>query len=147
MLSRVLWARFVFAALFLIVSYLTITPNTETVEQGFDIAEWFSAMVFRTPEFGDKIAHFAAYGALGASALWAQLLMFGKKRWTPLLLAAYGAALEGVQAIGGVRSPELLDSAANALGAMAGFGGAFLLCRLLTLKQRRSGEVKRTLDN
>ena len=147
MVLRVLWARLCFVALFFIVSYLTVTPNPQTVEQGFDIAELLSALVFGTPDFGDKIAHFGAYGALGASAFWAQLVMFGKKRWTPLFLAAYGAVLEGVQAIGGVRSPDLLDSLANALGAMAGFCSAVLLSRLFTLKRRRSGEISRTLDN
>ena len=79
----------------------------------------------------DKVAHFMAYGALGASAYWAQLSLF-KTRWAlPALLAAYGAALEGLQGLGGVRSPELADAIANFLGVVVAFGGASIIANFL----------------
>ena len=59
-----------------------------------------SSLLFGDARYTDKLAHFAAYGALGAAAFWAQLILWGKKRWTPLALAAYGALLEGLQGIG-----------------------------------------------
>jgi VanZ like family len=129
--SAVFWARCVFALLFVVVTWLTLTPNPDEAKSGFEMARWIAALLFGDPDRGDKIAHFTAYGTLGASAFFARLSLFGRKRWTPLYLAAYGAMLEGMQGFGGVRSPEAADAIANALGAVAGFGGAFVLIRLL----------------
>lgn len=129
--SPLFWTRSLFAALFLIVTFLTLTPNPEDTQSGFALARWIARLLFGDTALTDKVAHFLAYGALGATAFWARLDLLQKLWATPLALAVYGAALEGVQGIGGVRSPELADAAANALGAVAGFAGALLLAKIV----------------
>lgn len=126
------WSRGLFAMLLLVVTFLTLTPNPEETEGGFALARWVAAIVLGEPGLTDKVAHFMAYGALGAAAFWAQLRLF-KTRWAlPAMLAAYGAALEGLQGLGGVRSPELADAVANFLGVVAAYGGASLIAFFLT---------------
>lgn len=127
--SKLSWARSLFAALFFSVTFLTLTPNPEDTETGFALARWVAVFVLGDSGLTDKVAHFMAYGALGVSAFWAQLELF-RRRWTfPIALAAYGAALEGVQGLGGVRSPELADALANAFGVVTAYGGAMLLAK------------------
>jgi len=123
-------ARVVFALLFALVTWLTVTPNPDDTEAGFKVVRWIASVLFGDPERGDKVAHFAAYGVLGASAVFAKFSLFGKRLWIPLGLAAYGAMLEGVQGLGGVRTPEAVDAIANALGAVAGFGLAYMVTQL-----------------
>ncbi len=130
MSSRLLWMRLLFAALLVFITYLTLTPNPDDTS-GFAAARYVAKLLFGDAQFADKIGHFAAYGALGAAAFWAETFIFGRKRWTPLLLAAYGAILEGVQGLGGVRTPEFADGLANALGALSGFIGAYILAQLV----------------
>ncbi len=125
--SRVFWARGLFIALFAAVTYLTLTPDPDDAEKGFAAARFVAAFLFGDPQLADKVAHFIAYAALGAAAFWAQITVYARKRWAPVLLAAYGVVLEGVQGLGGVRTPELADAIANGLGAFAGFGGAMIL--------------------
>ncbi len=129
--SSLLWARGVFAALFLTVTFLTLTPNPEDAEAGFALARWIAAVILGDQGLTDKVAHFMAYGALGATAFWARINI-SDRQWTlPLALAIYGAVLEGMQGLGGVRSPEWADAAANALGALVGFGAALMLAKYL----------------
>lgn len=127
--SRLLMARGFFAALFLTVTFLTLTPNPEDTETGFAVARWVAVFVLGDAGLTDKVAHFMAYGALGASAFWAQVNLFDKPWAPPLALAAYGAALEGVQGLGGVRSPELADAIANSLGVVTAYAGAMMLAK------------------
>lgn len=126
--SRV-WARGVFALLFIMVTWLTLTANPDDTKAGLEVTRWIASLLFGDPDRGDKVAHFSAYGVLGASAFWSQWKLLGRKRWTPLYLAAYGALLEGVQGFSGIRSPEVADAVANALGAVAGYGGAYFATR------------------
>lgn len=128
--STLLWPRIAFGLLFVVVTYLTLTPNPEDAKSGFAVTRWVAQILFGNPALADKVAHFAAYGALGAAAAWAQLALFSKRRITALALALYGVLLEVLQGIGGVRSPEVADAVANALGAVAGLGGAIMLARL-----------------
>jgi VanZ family protein len=76
----------------------------------------------------DRIAHVLAYAlmaALAVRAVWRP----GRSWWliaaALLGAAAYGAAIEGWQALLGGRSSELGDGIANAIGAA--IGGAFAL--------------------
>ena len=132
--SRLFWLRGLFAALFLLVTYLTLTPNPEETESGFALARWVAVAFLGDATFADKVGHFLGYGALGASAFWAQLSIM-KKRWAmPIALALYGAGLEGLQGLGGVRSPELADALANALGVVTAFVGAFVLAKLVRMR-------------
>jgi len=126
--STLLWPRIAFSLLFVVVTYLTLTPNPEDAKSGFAVTRWVAQILFGN--LADKVAHFAAYGALGAAAAWAQLALLSKRRITALALALYGVLLEVLQGIGGVRSPEVADAVANALGAVAGLGGAIMLARL-----------------
>lgn len=134
--KKLLGARGLFWALFAFVTYLTLTPNPDEAEKGFFAARFIADLFFHNPALADKIAHFGAYGLLGFIAVLAQIKFFGRKRWTPIALAAYGAFLEGLQGLGGVRSPELADAAANSAGALAGFAGAFALATLFAAKRR-----------
>ena len=130
MRKTALLARGLFVALVLIVTWLTLTPSPENAESGFALARWAATLLFGDAGLTDKVAHFMAYGALGACAFWARLTLAGRLWAAPLALAVYGAALEGAQGLGGVRSPELADAIANALGALAGFAGAAALSLL-----------------
>ena len=132
--SLLFWARALFAMLFVLITFLTVTPNPDSVATGFDIARVIAGFLFGDPEYGDKVAHFAGYGALGVSAFWAEVFPGGKRWLTPILLGGYGAMLEGVQGLGGVRTMEMLDAAANGLGAITGFVLALALGLVL---QRR----------
>lgn len=72
---------------------------------------------------GDKLAHFLAYGALAVAL--AHALALGRARLgaglaAVALAAAYGAALEGVQALTPERFPSGLDALVNLIGAAAG---------------------------
>lgn len=129
-------ARAAFIVLLLAVTYLTVTPNPENVEGGMDFARWVSAMLFGDAGYGDKIGHFLAYGALGAAAAFAQIRIGGRAGLTVAALMIYGASLEGVQAIGAVRSPELLDAFANSLGALVSYPAAMALMQFAQTRMR-----------
>ncbi|GJL91877.1 VanZ family protein [Hyphococcus sp.] len=125
------WPRVIFGLLFVLVTFLTLTPNPDDTKAGFAVTRWIAELVFGNPALADKVAHFAAYGVLGASAVWAELALLSKRRITALALGLYGVLLEGLQGLGGVRTPELADAVANGLGAVAGIGGAIVLARML----------------
>lgn len=120
-MSFLLAARAAFALLLVVVTYLTVTPNPEDVEASLDFTRWLAAALFSDEALGDKLGHFLAYGALGASAAVARIRIAGSAAAAIAALVLYGAALEGVQAAGAARDPELLDALANALGALSGY--------------------------
>jgi len=133
-MTNIMFWRGAFALLFLAVTWLTVTPNPEDAEAGMAFTRWLAKLLFGDQALSDKVGHFAAYGALGASAYWARLTLL-KRLWTvPAGLAFYGVLLEGVQALGGVRTPEIADALANASGALAGFAAGLVLARLLNRK-------------
>jgi glycopeptide antibiotics resistance protein len=71
----------------------------------------------------DKVGHFVVYGVL---MFWfAQL--YARRMFYAAGFIALGIALEFVQGSLGYRSFELYDMLANALGVLAGWGGALLL--------------------
>lgn len=117
-------ARALFAALLLLVTYLTVTPNPDDTEMGMALTRWLAALIFGDSALGDKVAHFLAYAMLGASAALAQVKIGGRGLYAVIALMAYGAALEGVQGMMGVRFPEFADALANSLGAGVGFPAA-----------------------
>lgn len=130
-ISSLALARGAFMMLLAVVTWLTLTPNPDDTKAGFAVTRWLAEIFLGNPGLSDKVAHFSAYGALGASAFGARLSPFGAQVWTPVILAAYGASLEILQGLGGVRSPEIADGIANMLGAVAGFGVALFVARLL----------------
>lgn len=129
----ILWARIIFGALIVFVTYQTLIANAEP-GGGLAIARWISEVLLSGFVSHDKVAHFLAYAALGAVAFFAQANVFGKVWLTPLWLAVYGGLLEILQGIGGVRMAEFNDELANALGAAAGVGGAYAVAALLRLR-------------
>ena len=124
------WPRVVFGVLLVIVTWLSLTPNPEDTETGFAITRWIAEFFLRNESLADKVAHFGAYGVLGAAAFWANLPLYSRKWGAAVALALYGVALEGLQGLGGVRSPELADALANATGAVCGVAGAAILTAL-----------------
>ena len=121
-------ARAGFFLLLALVTYLTVTPDTGGAGLILRILQWMAQTLFGDAAFADKLAHFIAYGALGAAAFWARLSPQQRPALAPLALAVYGAALEGVQSMGETRFPELADGVANLAGALIGF----YLARALT---------------
>lgn len=119
--------RAVFALLFIIVTLLTLWPNPDSARTGIVLTRWLASTFLGDPALADKVGHFLGYAALGFAAFFARLTP--RNRWylVPLALAVYGVGLEGLQGLGGIRSPELADAVSNALGAAAGFPGAALV--------------------
>ncbi len=134
-MSPLIWARAVFFILLALVTWLTVTPNPDDTQTGFALMRWVSEILFGNAALNDKVAHFAAYGALGVSAYWAKFQLLGQRVWTVVALAAYGALLEVLQGLGGVRQPEFADAIANMLGALTGFGVSFLMLRVFRKNQ------------
>jgi len=130
------WARVLFLTLLVIVTFLTLTPNPDDTEAGFAFTRILASALLGDAAMADKIAHFLAYGSLGASAFWAQIVLFAKRWGIVVVLPIYGIALEGLQGLGGVRSPELADAVANGLGAVCGFVFAFALGLAMALRAR-----------
>lgn len=115
---RTVW-RGVFALLFALVTFLTLTPDPDDTKQGLAIARFLAGLLFQDERLGDKVAHFLAYASLGVSAMLAGLRLAGRRAAVIALLASYGATLEYLQGLGGVREAELADAIANSLGALA----------------------------
>lgn len=124
--------RLVFIALLAFVTWMTLTPDPDDAAVGFDIARFIAEIVFGDGRLADKVAHFGAYVALGVAA--AVALPGAAQTLVAVAgLSVYGAALEGVQALGGVREPDALDAAANAAGAAF---GAALAVALVVIARR-----------
>ena len=130
MSSPLFWPRALFGLLFVVITFLTLTPNPVETEPGFALTRWIADFLLGDARNADKVGHFLAYASLGLAAFWARLAVFSKRWAVTLVLAAYGVLLEGLQGLGGVRSPEVADAVANVLGALAGFAGALALVRL-----------------
>jgi len=69
----------------------------------------------------DKLAHFAAYGAL---SFWFAVMVRGRARQLGIAIAfaGMGVLLEFLQGMTGYRDFELADMLANAIGAALGWG-------------------------
>lgn len=122
-----LWPRVVFGLLLTLVTFLTLTPNPVETETGFAVTRYLSNLLFGDAKSADKVGHYLAYAVLGLSAYWAQLAFYSKRWAATIGLALYGVALEGLQGLGGVRSPEAADAVANGLGAISGFVAGALI--------------------
>jgi len=129
-------ARVFFAVLFVFVTYMTLTPNPDDTKTEIDIARWIAMMLFGDGSFADKVAHFVAYGSLGAAAALAQIRIAGRASLAIVALALYGALLEGMQGLGGVRTPDLFDGFANAAGAGVGYPAMAVLMSLIAARAR-----------
>ncbi|MEO0399949.1 MAG: VanZ family protein [Pseudomonadota bacterium] len=124
--------RALFCVLFVVVTYLTVTPNPDTAGPGNALTDFLAELLFGSAQNADKIGHFIAYLALGGSAVLARLKVFGARAASLVVIALYGAFLEVVQGWTAVRSPELLDAAANAGGTLASYPLALLFERSVT---------------
>lgn len=119
-------ARLAAAALALAVLVLSLVPDPEDYGVDTDIFSHIAALVFGDPSLGDKVSHFTAYGVLAAATVagfvrsWTRaVIVFG-------LLVLFGAALEVLQGLGGVRMRDGLDLLANVVGILAGMAAGGL---------------------
>ena len=121
--ALILW-RACFALLLFFVTWQTLTPDPSETEQGFALARIIAEFLFHSTALADKVGHFTAYLALGASAAFAHLRLAGRRAPVIAALALYGGFLEFMQGLGGVRSPDLADAFANSLGAIISYPAA-----------------------
>ena len=121
-----LW-RVLFALLLAFVTWQTLTTDPADTEQGFALARLIADFLFHDEALADKVGHFMAYSALGASAAFSHLRLARRRVLMICALAVYGALLEFVQGVGGVRSPEIADAIANSLGAVLSYPAALAL--------------------
>lgn len=123
--------RCVFALLIVLVTFETLTPDPDKTKSGLAIARFIAEVLFQNTQHADKVAHFLAYAALAGSATFARIRIGGRRWATILALAAYGVALEILQGVGGVRSGDLADAAANSSGALFAFLAAPIVERMV----------------
>ena len=91
------------------------------------------------PEGGDKVAHFVAYFVLGLLVVLSLPRAQSGAGWFIALVGAavvYGVLIEVLQRFVG-RDFDLVDMAANALGALAGAAGGKGLSGLVEARMRR----------
>lgn len=74
-------------------------------------------------QFGDKIGHLAAYAAL--MGWWLQI--HRRPERLALIFVLMGLALELLQSLGGARTGDIFDMAANSAGVGLGWFSAWLL--------------------
>ena len=94
-------------ALVLTVIYLSLTPKPPSTDL----------------QFGDKIGHVAAYAAL--MGWWLQI--HRRPERLALIFVLMGLALELLQSLGGARTGDVFDMAANSLGVGLGWLSARLM--------------------
>ena len=94
------------------IVWLSLTPSPPHV----DVAQ------------GDKLGHFAAYGAL---MFWFAALYPARRLVFAIGFIALGIALELAQGMSGYRTFGVLDMAANTAGVLAGWGAARAARKLL----------------
>lgn len=114
-------ARAAFFLLLLFVTWQTLAPDPDESESGIAVARWIASLLFGDDALADKVAHFCAYAALGFLYALGRLSLFARAGNGLAMLVAYGAALEFLQGLGGVRVAESVDAAMNAAGAISGF--------------------------
>ena len=110
-----------------VIAVGSLIPDPEALGAPMSWSQWIASLLFGDPMSGDKVSHFLAYGAL---AFFSTLGFTQGLKRLPLLfigLLFYGGLMEGLEALGGVRSGDALDLIANGLGALSGIGGALLM--------------------
>ena len=97
------WGVAIGMGIVLVIAYGSLMPNPPSLDV----------------DNGDKWQHLAGYALL--AGWWTMVLP--KQRWAVLLVAAaYGVLIECLQGLTSYRSFDVLDMAANALGASLGVG-------------------------
>ncbi len=141
-LSSIKWAcRLAFPALLAFVTYTTIAPDPGDVV-GVTIADWIARFVLGDEAHADKAGHFIAYASLSGAFTLAQYVDLRSSAFGIFVLAAYGAALEGVQRLSPERQTDLLDGVANLVGALA----AYLIAAAVIILARRVFSGRRSLS-
>ena len=134
MTSTNFW-RVLFVIFFIIVTYASLTPDPDTLDQSGGIMKWLASLLLGSEDHGDKIAHFLAYGALGFCIFPGRLALFGRFALTFVALLGYGFLMEWMQSFSVERQTSMLDATANTAGLIAGLGAGYLF---LNLFKRRS---------
>lgn len=127
--------RICFFLVLVFVTYQTLAPASD-IKTTFSIGEWISNRLFGHTEFGDKVGHFLAYGALG------YLFVLG---WKPPLrtlllgvagLTVYGGVLEVFQGLSVSRQMDPYDAIANFFGALLGAAVASVFVRMFFVERK-----------
>ncbi|WP_051882097.1 VanZ family protein [Parvularcula oceani] len=111
------------------IAALSLMANPTDATGGVDPGAILSRLLFGTEAYGDKLSHGFVYGVLGLVGVLAWARSRTGLLVTLLVLLAYGGGIEILQALGGVRSGDPLDLAANAAGLICGGLGAWALLR------------------
>ena len=119
MIAKRFW-RTMFAVLIVIVTYASLTPDTENLDQGGGFVKWLASILLGSDEHSDKIGHFLAYAALGFCVLPGRLALLGQLALTFFALFVYGCLMEGLQGFSVERQMSTLDAVANTTGLIAG---------------------------
>ena len=112
--------RILFVILLVLVGWLSLMPNPETVPGGMNFSRWIAEAVFGDISRADKVSHFIAYGVLAGTAVLGRIRLFGSVLITVLLVFAFSGAIELAQGFAGPRQRDAADLVANALGLLAG---------------------------
>ena len=119
--------RLLFVALSFLITWLTLFQTPDDSTTGFELTRWIAATFLGDAALNDKVGHFLGYASLGFTIFFVNFPILRQRIIAPLFLAAYGASLEGLQGLGGVRSAEVADGVANVAGAISGFAGATIV--------------------
>lgn len=112
-------SRIAFFLLAILVAYLSVGSFPSDAPPGNKITRMIATVLFGDTTHADKVGHFMAYVTLGAAAVFAALVR--RPIWAPpVLLAFFGAGLEGAQYFVDGRHPDLADAAVNGVGAVLG---------------------------
>lgn len=131
-------------ALLAFVTFETLTPDPDDTKTEMGVAQLIALFLFGGPALADKVAHFTAYFSLAIAAGVARLAPAGRDWLLAVALGAYGALLEVLQGLGGVRDAEWRDGFANALGAVTGvaiFAAASRVVRHISDLRRNAKEA------
>lgn len=109
-----------FFVLALLVAYLSLGSFPSNAPPGNQVTRMIATLLFGDAAHADKVGHFLAYVTLGVAAVAAAIAR--RPVWAaPVLLALYGAGLEGVQYFIDGRYADPADAAVNTVGAVVGY--------------------------
>ena len=124
-------ARVMAVSFAVLITILSLTPETEDLDGATDMFGWVMDLIFGHPELGDKLAHFTAYGALAVTAAigFAQSARGIFAVFVATFL--FGTLMEFAQGFIGERETDSLDLIANMGGLAAGIAAGAILGRYL----------------
>ncbi|MEM6413070.1 MAG: VanZ family protein [Pseudomonadota bacterium] len=143
--------RIVFFALLICVAYLSLTPDADAARRGNAIARILSNLIFQSPAYHDKVAHFLAYLALSGSFTLAQLQIVSKRIAVPriinlVIIVFFGFLMEGLQGLTISRTPDALDALANTAGVLCAYPLALIFEAIVGFTKSRNFKFLKSGD-